>query len=191
MSTKTESSSRLQLYLLLGIPVFIILTATLVFYTGIGAPSGTKNKGVLVQPVRALSDYGISFSVETPLHKPVWTLLELAPDGCDQGCEETLLYSRQIRTSLGRRTPGLRRLLWVDDIAAAEARLAEEHADLEYQQYPGDAAAQNLFAGLATASPVQFYLIDPQGYLMMYYTSEQNYKEIIRDLKFLLTQSGY
>ncbi len=188
---QSSSQSKTPLYIIAGLPIAVILLATLVFFSGIGMPTSTSNQGVLVHPARSLENTGISFSVDTPLKKPVWTLLHIAPDRCMSQCEEVLEYSRQIRTSLGRRTPGLRRLLWVDDPEANRQRFEEVHPDLDYQTIPSIEKRKELLSDLGDKNLHQFYLIDPRGFLMMYYTEEQNYKQIIKDLKFLLTQSGY
>jgi len=96
-----------------------------------------------------------------------------------------------MRTSLGRRTPGLARLLWAPNAEVETERFVHEHESLTVSEVPSQQQIDSLLSGLDDKEAHQFYLVDPRGYLMMYYTPEQNYKEIIRDLKFLLTQSGY
>ena len=38
--------------------------------------------------------------------------------------------------------------------------------------------------------PNSWYLVDPSGWVMMRYSTEVNYKDVIGDLKFLLKNSG-
>jgi hypothetical protein len=35
-----------------------------------------------------------------------------------------------------------------------------------------------------------FYIVDPQGWLMMSYSEKNTYKEIIKDMRFLLKNSS-
>lgn len=192
MTETTSNNHKRQLYVLMGFPLLIVLLSTVVFFTGWGLPEGTSNKGTLINPPRLLGDYGIAFTApESPVDKPVWTLLQIAANGCDAACDETLVYARQMRTSLGRRTPGLSRMLWSPNAADEQIRLTSEHEDLRVEDLPANTQLDALFADLEQRDQHQFYLIDPRGFVMMYYTPAQSYKEIIRDLKFLLTQSGY
>lgn len=176
----------------MGLPILVIALSSLVFFTGWGVPSGTSNNGTLINPPKLLSEYGIEFQApDSPLNKPIWTLLQIAANGCDSSCEETLVYARQVRTSLGRRTPGLSRLLWVPDAVTVQAKLKDEHKDLIVATLPSSDKLTSLFGDIEPREGNYFYLVDPHGFAMMYYTPDQTYKEIIGDLKFLITQSGY
>lgn len=192
MTATNNASDKWQIYLIVGIPIVVIALSTMMFFSGWGVPQSTANKGQLISPPRLLSDYGIAFQrPPSPVNKPVWTLLQIAPQGCDAACEETLVYARQMRTSLGRRTPGLARLLWVPQPEAFSATIIDEHEALTVAALPTGQQREALFADMPDRARHQFYLIDPRGFLMMYYTPDQSYKDIIHDLKFLLTQSGY
>jgi hypothetical protein len=43
---------------------------------------------------------------------------------------------------------------------------------------------------LNPAANHQYLLIDPNGWLMMYYQPEHDYKAVIKDLKFLISNSS-
>ena len=180
-----------SLILLLAMPVAIIVAATFVYITGVGLPRGTANHGELISPPRKLQAAGIPFAAPSSTGRPVWTLLQIVPAACDKTCADNLLYSRQLRTSLGRRTPGLRRLLWLPAANPLPPALAAAHADLQLAQLPRPTQLAALFNGAEAAAGQRYYLIDPHGFMMMYYTAHHDYKQISKDLKFLLTRSGY
>ena len=48
------ASARLKLALMFAIPLVVIGAAYFVFYTGLGIPSATTNRGVLLQPKRSI-----------------------------------------------------------------------------------------------------------------------------------------
>lgn len=186
VESKGNENSLPTLLMILGFPIGIILLSTFVFFTGIGAPDGTKNEGDLVHPARALRESNIAFSVPADQHKPLWTLVQIEAADCDQACVDNLTYSRQMHKALGRRTPGLRRQLWSS--SKLYSGLAAEHPKLEQLTLPEATSIAALTKGLPAA---RYYLVDPQGFLMMTYSDKHDYKQMIKDLKFLLTQSGY
>ena len=183
-----QRSGQITLMLIMGIPVFIILLSTFVFYTGIGAPDDTRNQGNLISPPRQLSDYGINFETQSKDGKPLWTLLQISSGLCDGACADDLYYSRQLKTTLGRRAPGLRRVLWVPESLSLDEAIANEHPNLVVEQSPLTTQVATLFEGVEKP---RYALIDARGFLMMTYTDAHDYKQIAKDLKFLLTRSGY
>jgi len=186
MTTKPQSESKTALIIIMVLPIAIILLSTFVFFTGIGAPDGTKNQGDLINPARSLQDANVPFSVPEGQRKPLWTLVQVGETYCAEQCLESLRYSRQMHKSLGRRTPGLRRQYWHAEGTELSASQMEEFINLEQVALP------ETFLTLTNDLPkARYYLIDPRGFLMMQYNESHDYKQMIKDLKFLLTQSGY
>jgi cytochrome oxidase Cu insertion factor (SCO1/SenC/PrrC family) len=171
-----------------------------VFYTGIGLPSATTNQGELVQPARDIQPLvfrtasGEPFTFGQPPFK--WSLLIPANGGCADQCRQTLYFTRQLHKALGRLQPSLRRYLVVEgDPLPPEtvAVLAGEYPALTLLHAGAD-ESRAMFGGIvaaegAAAAP-SYYLVDPAGYLMMYYTSAHNHKQVLADLKFLIKESG-
>lgn len=188
VDSANKRSGQTTLLLIMGIPVFIILLSTFVFYTGIGAPDDTRNQGSLITPPRQLTDYGIPFETQTNNGKPLWTLLQISSSICDSQCEDSLYYSRQLKTTLGRRSPGLRRVLWLPESVALDEGVKAEHPLLSVERAPLSTQIATLFDGIETP---RYALIDAKGFLMMTYTDAHDYKQIAKDLKFLITRSGY
>jgi len=123
---------------------------------------------------------------------------------CDAACNELLYITRQIRIAIGRDYQRTRRLLMVDtpidaiqssgepgsvyDVTEPQAlrpQLEREHVDLKVWH-----RQDQLVVPEAQLMPNSWYLVDPSGWVMMRYSTEVNYKDVIGDLKFLLKNSG-
>jgi hypothetical protein len=171
---------------------------------------GTANSGeLLAEPIniRALefeatdgSTVGLS-SIE-----PKWTML-LVNDGatCDTACNELLYITRQIRIAIGRDYQRTQRLLIVDtpidliqsnvdsgdtegpsdDMTLLMPQLEDDHVDLNVWRREDQAVLPE-----GQSEPSAWYLVDPSGWVMMRYTTDVNYKDVIGDIKFLLKNSG-
>jgi hypothetical protein len=171
---------------------------------------GTANSGeLLAEPIniRELefeatdgSTVGLS-SIE-----PKWTML-LVNDGatCDAACNELLYVTRQIRVAIGRDYQRTQRLLIVDtpidliqsnvdsgdtegpsdDMTLLMPQLEDDHVDLNVWRREDQAVLPE-----GQSEPSAWYLVDPSGWVMMRYTTDVNYKDVIGDIKFLLKNSG-
>ena len=176
---------------------------------------GTANSGELLpEPlnIRAIefeAADGSQASLATS-DEPKWTLM-LVNDGpsCDADCNELLYLTRQIRIAIGRDYQRTQRLLVVDtpletiqstgEAVAGESgsnsestfagallpQLEREHVDLKVWRRNGQAVVPD-----GQLMPNSWYLVDPSGWVMMRYSTEVNYKDVIGDLKFLLKNSG-
>lgn len=212
-----RSNSRMVLLLIAGIPVTIILAATWLWWfvlrgdLDIVGTLGTSNRGELVQPPRALYEAPLvdraGQPVDFPGREPRWTML-VAWSGadCNAKCEHLLYLTRQIQKAMGKDMRRLQRL-FVSPLPAAgialsapalsdgkplpgslEQLLDRDHGrlrDLRLER----SAFDRLFAEQLQAEDT-WYLVDPQGWVMMAYDDSVSYKEVMADLKFLLKNSG-
>jgi hypothetical protein len=214
--TSNQSGGRAILLLIAGLPVTMILASTWLWYfvergdVDIIGALGTANSGeLLAEPIniRALefeatdgSTVGLS-SIE-----PKWTML-LVNDGatCDAACNELLYVTRQIRIAIGRDYQRTQRLLIVDtpidliqsnvdsgdtegpsdDMTLLMPQLEDDHVDLNVWRREDQAVLPE-----GQSEPSAWYLVDPSGWVMMRYTTDVNYKDVIGDIKFLLKNSG-
>ena len=159
-------------------------------------PSGTTNYGVLlpkVQPVPGLlfkDAEGKPQSEEALKHH--WSVVYLAGATCDDACVARVIMIRQIRLLLADERPRLRRLYITQDAAAlqaAKAKFGSEQPDLMYLTDTGVAGARAADFFKPT-DPNALYLIDPLGnWLMVYPSSKDDYKLILKDIKRLLKLS--
>ena len=176
---------------------------------------GTANRGMLIEPPRPLTnarfndDAGAGYVwVDS---EPRWTMVVVNQGGyCDRTCERRLYTTRQIHISLGKEFNRVRRAYISDQsianntVAVPEAPLAgwpEQLTDNQFsalvvQMHNGLlslSVAPDTLAALfpeAVAEPSQWYLVDPAGWVMMRFSDELSYKDVLSDLKFLLKNSG-
>ena len=211
------NKNRMVLLLIAGIPVTVILVATWLWYFVIKGDLdlvgmlGTANRGTLVQPPRQLDERelrdtnGRRFKYEDL--EPRWTMLVPgAGASCDEACEHSLYVTRQIHLAMGEGFIRLQRM-YISESSVENTELMvpqlSDHrpAPPEFAQY-----LANEHRGLKTltlqagdyeplfaehgADASTWYLVDPQGWIMMSYNAEIPYKDVIADLKFLLKNSS-
>ena len=182
---------RLGMIALWGIPLILMAAAWLVYTTGVGLPSGTSNRGLLVQPAVALAEL---LPPQEERHR--WTLLIRGGRECNVQCQEHLYITRQAHIALGRQGWKVRRVYLHEGTAAPEelvAFFAREHPQMAVHPIvPG------VFSGrlMKAAEPPKlnnldaFYLVDPQGFLMMAYDIRHGGGDLLKDLQFLLRLGG-
>ena len=218
METKTQiNKNRMVLLLIAGIPVTVILVATWLWYFVVNGDLdlvgmlGTANRGTLVQPPRQLDERelrdtnGRRFKYEDL--EPRWTMLVPgAGASCDEACEHSLYVTRQIHLAMGEGFIRLQRM-YISESNAKDTELQVQELS-DHHPAPPDFAQYlaHEHQGLKTltlargdyelllaehgADPGTWYLVDPQGWIMMSYNGEVPYKDVIADLKFLLKNSS-
>lgn len=196
--------NRRDLYLIVGTMVAVVVASTLLFRAAtsgvIDLPAllGTSNKGSLITPPLPLSELtlrspdGEQFDVAAQERK--WTLMVLAGDSCDDACLQNLYLTRQVRTALGRDAGRVRRYLVTTSApdAATESFLAKEHPNLQRLVVDRAEIRRFLAPGLGGKDPVEdhlYFVVDPQGWVMMFYTPAHDGKSVLADLRFLLKNS--
>lgn len=217
METSDQTrNTRLIFLSIVGIPVMVVLAATwLWFFVARGdldlvAILGTSNHGSLVQPARSLDEGNLLDSAGAAFAysdlPPQWTFLVPGKESCSVDCEKLLYFTRQVHLAMGKHLGRIRRF-YVSDSALSEtvfdvATLSDKRpAPSDFEQYmeveqlgmktftlsPDKHAS--LFAETYD-DPTTWYLVDPAGWIMMSYTSDISYKQVIVDLKFLLKNSS-
>jgi hypothetical protein len=189
-------AARRRLLLMFFLPVVVICAAYVVFFTGLGIPSATTNRGDLVSPpvdLRGLAFRGEAGPMMADEVLGDWLMVYVGDGDCDAECTERLWLTRQIRTALGKESHRVQRLyLDPDPVADAPLRrlLDAEHRDLRWLHVDGQAWDALLAASDAPSRAAgAFYLVDPRGFLMMAYTPEHAGKDTIEDLRFLMRYS--
>lgn len=217
MPQRNDTGGRMVLLLIAGIPVTMILAATWLWWfvvrgeLDLVGALGTANKGTLVQPPRPLPEYELlsASGAAMPWTNPEqqWTLL-VTNDGdvCGVACERKLYLTRQIHIALGKELHRVRRFYLGDrppqatrlavDSLSDQRPLPDNFSALLEGEHQGITAARLPSAEYRALFPealedrASWYLVDPAGWVMMTYDSEDNYKDVISDLKFLLKNSG-
>ncbi len=189
--------ARWQLLLLMLLPILVVLAATFVFYTRIGLPEGTRNKGVLILPPQQINTLALKDEAGQPARlegesEKLWTFLMPHAANCDETCRHDAWVLRQTHTALGKYQGHVRRV-WL----VTEGRMDEETRQWLSETLPGfsvlyvdNSAWLELLRhspeGKSSEERARFYLVDPRGFVMMYYRWEDDYKDVITDMKFLL-----
>jgi hypothetical protein len=198
-AASTLRRRRIQFVLLALLFMAPVIAAWVVWqYVGAHGIGTTTNAGELVVPARPLATSGLLDADGQPLDQRFlqgrWTYLLLAPDGCGERCERQLLDSRQVRLSVNKDMPRVRRVLVLPQAPAGalRERLASEHPDLSVVLAPAGAPAGAVAeigaAGLSTDGAA-FFLVDPLGNLMMAYDAGVPLQGVLKDLRKLLKVS--
>ena len=132
--------------------------------------SERTNHGELLQPPPILQQMSQSEK---------WQLLYWTPEACTQYCLQRMDDLAKLRLALGRR------LYYVDLVLASQTALSAasqttqnllEAVDGHWAQLAGKEAE-------ILGSQPAIYLVNPQGYVILAYSSDQSLKDIFQDLQ--------
>ncbi len=215
--TVEAGNGRMILLLIAGIPVIMILAASWMWYFVVNGQIdlvgalGTANRGELVQPPRQAMEAGWR-NVDgkaldvAEFRSPFWTIVvPQASAVCEVACERRLYETRQIHQSLGKELGRVQRMLVtnasgpltlsLDELsderpmpADFATYLAREQRGMTLWRTTAEAFS-TMFPELSDA-PESWYLMDPNGWVMMRYDPSIDYKDVISDLKFLIKNSN-
>jgi hypothetical protein len=188
--------------IIMGSLILVVLASTLLFRAAVKgdidlpALLGTKNNGVLIRPPRAISELPLSMSggesFDFTKQPKQWSLVIPVRAHCDEQCQHMLYITRQIHIALGKHSERVRRYLIATEfpLDTEFENLLKQHPKLEILR--ADSAAFNAYFGASQIQPLQnnqYLLLDPEGWFMMYYDAQLDGKAVLKDLKFLLTNS--
>ena len=154
---------------------------------------GTVNKGILLEPPRAVSAAGLQVQhtpyPDVPLLLKTWTVITVAARTCDADCTQNLYATRQARAGINKDYDRVRRILVVTHaLPAAELEvLTREHPDLTVLVVTP--AWLKTFEQDISHGP-DTYIVDPRGFLFITYPVPTQSADIRKDLKRLLKISA-
>lgn len=151
-------------------------------------PSGQTNHGTLVEPPGRFETKGMRSlegrRADASLFEGKWTLLYVSGSSCPDACEKVLYKMRQARFALGEEMQRIQRLM-VSPVDAAEGLAKKlERLDAALMIVSTDAAWMERFKTGGGAAEI--FLVDPQGYLIMWYPQDADPSGLIKDLERLL-----
>ena len=202
---KQVRSSRMKLVVLWAIPFGLMAIAAVVYSlveSGV-INVGSKNEGVLIQPPIQLNGLALTTNVELArdnIWAGKWSIVIRGGANCDDDCLDTLLITRQIHKRLNKEGNRVQRV-YLSTVPALSDELAthlaaENHymklavVDEIANESANQIALIELDDVLASANQtVRFFLVDPDGWAMMYYLNEHDGVVILKDLKYLLKYS--
>lgn len=188
------------LSLILGIPIAVILLSSAVYYLAKENIINfrTVNRGTLINPVMQLGDLhpqridGGEFLFDRAESR--WVFMIVGGRDCVDDCERMLYLTRQTHTALGKKVDRVERIyLAVDGPLSANLRdfIEAEHSDMTVLYADGTAFLSNLKSlEIDPFDPRAFYVVDPLGWVMMYYragdTEQQTLttlgKDVLKDM---------
>jgi len=192
--------SRKPFFLIAIIAIAVTVIPYIMFYTGIGIPSGTTNKGILFEDPQLVDNYPLTDGKGQPWlisqQEPKFRLVFLVRDNCDETCKNLLYVTRQVRTRLSKDMDQLERL-YINVGAPLDGEfsdyLATEHPDLKILS--GD--REQWHALIANQPNItdqldghEYFLVHRYGAMVMAYTEEHTGNELLKDLKFLIKSSN-
>ncbi len=150
----------------------------------------TSNYGTIVEPsqlpAEPLADIGGS-PFEFAALRGRWVLVMEGPGTCNELCRKRLFLMRQIRTALGKDMGRVERVWMVSDGTMPDSTLIAEHAGTRVVRAAGSRALALLNAN--GGEPASFYLVDPQGNVMLRYPNDPDARRVLKDLEHLLRLS--
>ena len=164
LTEATIRSNKRKLAVLLIIPLVVLSTAYAVFYTGIGVPTGTTNKGELIQPPVATDEFvytTMDGSLYTP--EPIWHMVFPIVGDCSAVCRETLHTTRQVHLRQGKRA------IDIDRIAVLTAPPSTDFLDYMAEEHPrtavviANAAQWQLVEEATNPQDGDYFLVDARG----------------------------
>jgi len=188
---------RRQRRLLVGLALLFFAPIGLSFYLYYGhsalQPLGRVNRGVLVEPPRALPRGSLPAA-----SAGLWTLLFVGPGDCPALCREKLYDTRQVRLALDRDMTRVRRVFVATGRCCDQSFLAREHPDLITVSAGADSTLLAALAATggaaadagATLPPAgRIYVVDPLGNLILWYAADAKPKGLLEDMQRLLKLS--
>jgi hypothetical protein len=148
-------------------------------------PESRANRGTLLEPIVSLIDAVPG----SPIHDSrSWRLLYASDGECGDRCREALYTLRQSRLMLGKEMDRVERVFLHGEHAPDTLLVAEEHRGVVSMQ---DTALRAVLDDKKPASlPAGgFYLIDPHGNLVMYFSPDIEPRDMVDDIKRLLKLS--
>ena len=152
---------------------------------------GTTNQGEIVTPTVDMS----SLLAALPQDEAAkWKVVVASGEGCDQGCQDVLVNSRQIHMLLGKSSRRLERVYLPDAANLQLIDLEELQAVHPYLVInPIDSSAlKKLLQGSSAdwdMAEARYFVVTPDYQAVLYYTQQHDGGGLLEDLKHLLKYS--
>ncbi len=151
-------------------------------------PDSTKNNGNFISPLVKVADYSSEPWVsELSGH---WTLIYRLPEVCVDQCQSIITDLHKYRLSLGHRSEKLKLMLLADGF---KTPVLANMPHIKQISIADNEQLKKVFDQLSEQSLQNgkgMYVVAPEGYLMMSFTTANTSTEIIRDLSLLVKRKG-
>ena len=179
-----QRRGRIQAAAIMLIVILPMVIAYSVYYTGVGVPQGTINKGQLIDPPQQIDDLSLQTLDGKNWHvadqATRWRLIIPGHAQCNELCQQNLYLTRQVHIRLA------------ENDAATEEFIHTEHPHMPIVKSSAD-AVKNLFAQTnlppEAISAGHYFLMDQEGFIMMSYNPQHQGKDLLDDIKRMLKYS--
>lgn len=151
-------------------------------------PFGKANHGNLIEPAARIGASALSGVDGLPAEggwlEGKWTLIYIEPSACLAECERAVYRMRQSRFAMGKDMDRVQRMVITPTIRAKETaeKLLGDDPDLKVVA----ADPKWLNGSRPGAGEAEIYIVDPQGFMVMWYRADADPGGLIKDLQRLL-----
>ena len=166
---RRTAGGRLRMLLVMLVCAAPVIASYLTFY--VIRPQSSRNFGELIQPVKSIPAIpgttldGKTFDPQSL--KGQWLLISVSSGSCTTDCQNTLLFQRQIRASLGREKDRTDWVWLITDDEPVDAALQSGMVGAVIVRIPQKQIATWLYPAPGQALNEHLYLVDPRGDWMM------------------------
>ena len=195
--TAAQRSFQYQIWLMLVIVFGVILAGFLMVpkteeqRIAMMERMGTTNQGEIISPTVDM----VQLLASLPqVEAPKWKVVAAGGEGCNQGCQDVLVNSRQIHMLLGKSSGRLERI-YLPDAASLELIDLEElqavHPYLRVQPIESSSLTELLQGTSADWDMLdtRYFVVTPDYQAVLYYTQQHDGGGLLEDLKHLLKYS--
>jgi cytochrome oxidase Cu insertion factor (SCO1/SenC/PrrC family) len=196
---KQQQRGRLQAAAIMAIVIAPMLIAYGVYFSGVGIPQTTVNKGELIDPPQSIKELSLQtldnqdWNISSTQKRWRWVIPGYST--CNEQCQENLYLTRQVHIRLAEKSGRVERLYLLLDDQMESSTLAfiqQEHPHMPIVKTT-QAAIDELFARTNLPANAiaegRYFLMDQEGFIMMSYTPEHQGKELLDDIKRMLKYS--
>ena len=185
----TKSNGRWVLYAIVGIPLLVIALSSVLYWLADSrrVDLGTVNNGELIIPPLQFAEAELKTLQGIPYAfadlEPKWMFLVIGDRACENACERMLYLARQSLVALGKRMNRVRL-----GYLSYENAINQDLQQRFIGEYPGieriaiDRTALQRLLGDTPQQANSFYVVDPQGWLMMRYQADDLEQAALNDL---------
>lgn len=194
-----QRRGRIQGVAIMLVVVLPMLVAYVIFFTGLGMPTGTVNKGDLLTPPQSITSLPLHALDDVPWEfdgqPKKWRLLIPGYRECNEVCRKNLYLTRQVHIRLAEKSARVERIyLLLDDKLTQPT---QEFLLAEHPHMPVVKLAPDRFDALLAPTNIEataiasgrYFLMDQEGFIMMSYTPQHEGKELLDDIKRMLKYS--
>ena len=172
-----------------------VVLAYALYFLGV-TPPAYSNKGELLSPVVDVDAFALTDESNQPLNRDDitvhrWHMIVFAGASCDEACNQILYNLRQINIAVGKNAPRVRHMIVHLEQPGDEfqALIENEYPDARRAYSNSQTIAAALQEVGANFRSNEIYIMDPLGNIMLRFTQDQSYKDLMHDLNKLLKVS--